>query len=163
MRFDMTIPMRRATTEGLLLALLLGTGCSATVVEITTERTDVGYRMQDQDVIAHLAQGEARSKGEVLSQFGPPVTVIPQSRGDVFVYRCQVYDTQTVNLNPSLFTGVPSPSVYTNADSSRRDDLLMIFFDAHGQSYGAAFSRGTANTEDSRAAKIGRIVEGITK
>jgi len=160
MPFDMTIPMRRATTEGLLAFLLLGTGCSATVVEITAARTDVGYPMQDPDVVARFTK-ERRTKGEVLAQFGPPVTVIPQSRGDVFVYRSQAYDTQTINLNPELVTGIPSPSIYTNADSSRRDDLLMIFFDEHGKSYGAAISHGTLNTEDSRAAKFGQTFKDI--
>jgi hypothetical protein len=154
--------MRRATTEG-LLALLLGTGCSTTVVEVTIARTDVGYTMQSPEVIDRLTQGEPRSKSEVLAQFGPPVTLIPQARGDVFVYRCQALDTQTINLNPALITRIPSPSLYTNADSSRRDDLLMIFFDEHGQSYGAAYSNGRLNTQDSRAAKVGQAFEGLTK
>jgi hypothetical protein len=87
--------------------------------------------------------------------------VIPQSRGDVFVYRAQAYDTQTINLNPELVTGIPSPSIYTNDDSSRRDDLLMIFFDEHGKSYGAAISHGTLNTEDSRAAKFGQTFKDL--
>ncbi|MFO0980651.1 MAG: hypothetical protein U1E76_02710 [Planctomycetota bacterium] len=155
--------MTRSEATLAALLLLLSTACSKTLVEVTTERRDVAFRTDQASDVESLTAGEGATKASVLSALGPPLTVIPQERGDVFVYRREAYDSQTVNVNPSWFTSVPTTSIYTNTDQSRRDDVLMIFFDAAGRARSFAASRGTLDTSGSRAARVGEAFEGLRK
>ena len=72
----------------------------------------------------------------MLATLGPPIQVIGQDTGEVFVYRRLARDTSTINLNPSmvtLFCPAPPIPIYFDSRTSGRDDTLMVFFDSQGQ------------------------------
>ena len=113
-----------------------------------TDASFVSYqRIQTQGVV---------TKVDVLATLGPPLHVIGQADGDIFVYRRVASDTRIVDLNPSMVsfvTALPVP-IYFNSNTSGRDDMLMVFFDAEGRarSEGARYAveRRSVDAEDAR-------------
>ena len=140
---------------GLLAAVLLG-GCGPSLISIISYR---GHRGFDEPALTELARMVAKPvsmKAEVLNSLGPPVSIIGQDDGEIFVYRRVARDTNTIDLNPSyVFPLLPPVSLYINTDVSGRDDLLMIFFDEAGRLRGASLRRSVADVDRSRAARLG--------
>ncbi len=134
--------MRRVL--GSLLVSLLLTGCAEALFSRVSMQSHAAYT--DADFAAFLAIrriGTTR-KGEVLATLGPPIQVLPQDRGDIFVYRRRARETNVVNLNPSMVSGfgptVPIP-IYFRSATTGREDTLMIFFDAEGRLRGQSLMR----------------------
>jgi hypothetical protein len=101
-----------------------------------------------------VADGEVH-KAEVLRSMGPPVSVLGQEDGEIFVYRHVARDTSTINLNPGYIMLGPSIPLWVDHNVSGRDDLLMLSFDAHGALRGASLRQRVAETGESRAAVLG--------
>jgi hypothetical protein len=72
------------------------------------------------------------TKADVLATLGPPIRVIGEDTGEVFVYRRLARDNRTIDLDPSMvkvFISLPSVPIYFDSETSGRDDTLMVFFD----------------------------------
>jgi hypothetical protein len=140
---------------GLWAAVLLG-GCGPSLISITSYRGHRGFDELTLAELARLVEKSVSMKAEVLSSLGPPVNIIGQDDGEIFVYRRVARDTNTIDLNPSyVFPGAPPVTLYLNSDVSGRDDLLMIFFDEAGRLRGASLRRSVADVDRSRAARLG--------
>jgi hypothetical protein len=130
-------------------------GCGPALFSVTSYR---GHRALEGDPIDTLEQlvsdGEVH-KAEVLRTLGPPVSVLGQEDGEIFVYRHVARDTSTINLNPGYIMLGPSIPLWVDHNVSGRDDLLMLSFDAHGALRGASLRQRVAETGESRAAVLG--------
>lgn len=142
-----------------LLAMILLGGCGPTLISITSYRGHHGFDDLKLAELARMVTKSVSMKAEVLSSLGPPVNIIGQDDGEIFVYRRVARDTNTIDLNPSyVVPGAPPVSFYINTDVSGRDDLLMVFFDDAGQLRGASLRRSVGDVDRSRAAMLG---EGV--
>ncbi len=147
------------------LAVLLGAaalaGCGPTLIAVTSYR---GHRAIEPDGLeapARLLADGGADKAQVLAKLGPPVSILGQDDGEVFVYRRVARDTNTIDLNPShLFPAAPPVPVYTDTDISGRDDLLMVFFDREGRVRAASIRHSIARVEESRAARLSEWIRG---
>lgn len=143
----------RATLVLLGLAL---SACGPTIFSIQSYR---GHRALDNEglqELLELAQAGTAVKADVLTRLGPPVTMIGQPDGEIFVYRRVAVDTNTFDLNPGyVVPSIPAVSLYANRDVSGRDDVLMVFFDVEGRLRGASVREGIQDTSRSRAAALG--------
>jgi hypothetical protein len=113
--------------------------CSEAVLSLTRIRTHDAYSDASYAAYERARDGGAVTKAEVLAMLGPPIQVIGQEDGDIFVYRRDARDSRVLHLNPSMVSlGVAAPPIpiYYNSRTSGRDDTLMIFFDAEGRSRG---------------------------
>ncbi len=101
------------------------------------------------------------TKSGVLSVLGPPVSIVEEDGGDIFVYRHVARDTSEINLNPGyVVPWVPSVPLYVDNDVSGRDDLLMIFFGEDGEVIGASMRQSVRDVSGSRAASQSKRVRG---
>ncbi len=145
----------------MVLLVLILTGCSPAIFTLTSYRGHTALDEKSLRRLADLADGGNLSKPQVLVTLGPPVTVIGQDDGDIFVYRRIARDTSTLQLNPGyLVPSAPSVPLWSNADVSGRDDLLMVFFDGSGEVRGVSFRQRVGEVEGSRAATLGEEVRG---
>ena len=118
----------------LLVALLLG--CGGALYSRESSRSHDAYTAASLESFRRAQADRLLSKADVLATLGPPIHVIGQEDGEIFVYRRVVTDTNAINLNPGVVSGLaPAPAIplYLRSRTSGRDDTLMIFFDAHGQ------------------------------
>ena len=142
---------------------LAGTGCSSSLFSIVTFR---GRRGFDEAALVQVArrktQGPA-SKAQVLAALGPPVEVLVQSDGEVFVYRRHARDAATLSLTPGAVLPAPSIPIYYASEVSGRDDLVMVFFDANGRVRGISARSGIGVVEGSKAATLGEMFEGALR
>jgi hypothetical protein len=124
---------------------LLAAGLAACAPARVAVRSDRGHAALDVGALATLAElveREAADKASVLSMLGPPIGVVGQGNGEVFVYRHVARDANEVNLNPGyLIPSAPSLPLYVGRGVSGRDDVLMVFFDAEGLVVGASMRR----------------------
>ena len=82
----------------------------------------------------------------MLDLLGPPLHVIGQGDGEIFVYRRLARDSRTVTLNPAyLVPSAPSVPLYSRMNVSGRDDLLMVFFDTQGRVRALSSYRGVGD------------------
>ncbi len=158
--------MKRASLLALLLFAAVGGGCAAAIFSIVSFRSHAAYT--DASLASFrelLGSGVAVTKPDVLATLGPPIEVIGQDDGEVFVYRRLARDTNVINLNPGMVTFFAAPPVpiYFGSDSSGRDDTLMVFFDREGRLRNTGERLGIAETEGSRAAVLGEGVQGLIK
>lgn len=135
--------MPRILAAALLASLALG--CSEAFLSITRYRsqealTDEGYRTYRARRGSHepgaTGQPASLTKADVLAVLGPPIRVIGQGGGDVFVYQRLARDTFIVNVNPSFvpyFGPAPPIPLYFGSFSEGRNDVMMVFFDAEGR------------------------------
>lgn len=136
--------MRLRILASVTCAVLL-TGCAEAIFSRVTRRDGAAY--SDADFVRYTKQRQmgVTRKGEVLSALGPPIQVLAQDQGDVFVYRATSRVTDVINLNPSTVSGfgpsVPVP-IYFRSDTTGREDTLMLFFDAQGRLVGESLARG---------------------
>ena len=123
-----------------LLAILLATSaCGPTLIALESYQALDEVGSPGAGNIERLASDESLTKPDVLALLGPPVSVIGQPDGDVFVYRRVARDRSSLNLNPAYVVPVAPPvPVYTDVDVTGRDDLLLLFFDVKGQVRGAS-------------------------
>lgn len=146
-----------------VLALAPCTGCAKAIFSIASYRSHEAYSDASFAAFQGLEPGAA-GKAEVLAALGPPIHVVGQDRGEIFVYRRLARDTSVINLNPSTvsFLG-PAPPIplFYGSDTSGRDDTLMVFFDAAGRLRGHGTSYGIGRTEGSRAARVGQGVQEL--
>ena len=123
----------------ILLWLALA-GCSPTIFALTSYR---GYAALDEASLRGLADLADRgdlTKAKILVALGPPVSVIGQDDGEIFIYRRVARDTSTIELNPGyLVPAAPPVPLWSDADVSGRDDLLMVFFGEQGEVRGVSF------------------------
>ena len=149
----------------LLIAALLA-GCAEAIFSIDSHRTHDAYTEASLDEFIKLRTAGPVSKAEVLATLGPPIHVIGQDTGEVFVYRRLARDTRTINLNPAMVNlfgpTVPIP-IYYDSQTSGRDDTLMVFFDSQGRVQGEGFNLGIQETGQSGAAFIGEGVWELLK
>jgi hypothetical protein len=118
-----------------LLAVLL-LGCGGALYSRESSRSHDAYTAASLESFRRAQADGLLSKADVLATLGPPIRVIGQEDGEIFVYRRVVTDTNAINLNPGVVSGLaPAPAIplYLRSRTSGRDDTLMIFFDAHGQ------------------------------
>ena len=150
----------------LLLIAALSVGCAEAIFSLDSHRTHDAYTETSLDEFAKLRAAGPVSKAEVLATLGPPIQVIGQDTGEVFVYRRLARDTRTINLNPAMVTvwiSLPSIPIYFNRNTSGRDDTLMVFFDSQGQVRGEGFNLGIQDTGQSGAAFVGEGVQELLK
>jgi hypothetical protein len=145
---------------------MLSAGCAEAIFSIDSYRTHNAYteasfaRFQ-----AARAEGQV-TKAEALATLGPPIHVIGQDAGEIFVYRRLARDTRTLNLNPAMvtvFLPLPSIPLYFDSDTSGRNDTLMVFFDAEGRMRGQSVNLGIGDTRQSGAALVGEGVQELIK
>ena len=148
----------RGAIAALLCPLLL-VACAPTLWAVRSYR---GYRAIDDTALttlSQLAEASALTKSGVLSVLGPPVSIVEEDGGDIFVYRHVARDTSEINLNPGyVVPWVPSVPLYVDNDVSGRDDLLMIFFGEDGALTGASFRQSVRDVSGSRAASQSEMV-----
>jgi hypothetical protein len=158
--------MKRGTLLALLLIATLAGGCARAIFSIVSFRTHEAYTDASLTRFRELLQsGETVGKSDVMATLGPPIEVIGQDEGEVFVYRRLARDTNVINLNPAMISFVPAPPVpiYYGSDSSGRDDTLMLFFDREGWLRNTGERLGIAETDRSRAALLGEGVQELIK
>ena len=149
------------TPVALLLCAAALAACAPTGVAVRSYR---GHRALDEHALAtisELAEAGALNKAAVLSVLGPPITVVGQGGGEIFVYRHLARDASEIHLNPSyLLPSAPSVPLYVDNDVSGRDDVLMVFFDAEGRLVGASMRRSVEDVTGSRAASQSELLRG---
>jgi hypothetical protein len=146
----------------LLLGVALSTGCAEAILSIDSYRTHDAYTEASLGDFVEMRAAGPVSKAEVLATLGPPIHVISQDVGEIFVYRRQARDTRTINLNPAmvtLFFSLPSMPLYFDSDTSGRDDTLMVFFDSQGRLRGESVNLGIGNARQSEATLVGEGVQ----
>ena len=124
--------------SALLLAALL-VGCADAIYTRTRHRSHEAYTEQSYAAFRQLqATGDAVTKAQVLGSLGPPLEVIRQAEGEVFVYRRVGRNVDVLDLNPGQVSGLTPVDVpiFYQAWIEDRDDTLMIFFDAEGKMVG---------------------------
>jgi len=123
----------RAWLAVLVVASYAVAGCAPALFARTSFRGDQAPPFLSMADLRELNGGEALRKATILELLGPPVHVIGQRDGEIFVYRRVALDSETLTLNPGYLTPVaPSVPVFSRMQISGRDDLLMVFFDTQG-------------------------------
>ncbi len=146
----------------LLLGVTLSTGCAEAIFSIDSYRTHDAYTEASLGEFVEMRTAGPVTKADVLATLGPPIHVIGQDTGEIFVYRRLARDTRTIDINPAmvtLFFSLPSVPIYFDSDTSGRDDTLMVFFDSQGQLRGESVNLGIGNTRQSGAALVGEGVQ----
>lgn len=142
----------------LLLGAALSTGCAGAIYSIDSYRTHDAYTEASLGEFVKLRAEGPVTKADVLATLGPPIDVISQDAGEIFVYRRQARDTRSIDINPgkvAVFFSGPSVPLYFDSDTSGRDDTLMVFFDSQGRLRGDCVNLGIANTRRSEADRVG--------
>ena len=148
----------------LLLGAALSVGCAEAIFSIDSYRTHDAYTEASLGEFLEMGVAGPVTKADVLATLGPPIYVIDQNEGEIFVYRRLARDTRTINLNPGMVTVfIPLPSVplYFDSETSGRDDTLMVFFDSKGQTRGESVNLGVGKTGKSGAALVGEGVQEL--
>lgn len=119
----------------LVLVCLLGCGCAQAILSRITTRSHQAYSDADFAEFLEIRELGQTGKAEVLATLGPPIEVLSQDSGDVFVYRRRIRESTVINLNPNTVTfGPPVPiPLFFRSSTSGRDDTLMLFFGPDGR------------------------------
>ena len=124
----------RAPLDVLLLASLVAIGCAPSLFSSTSFRSDHAPPPLSMAELEAMSGAGPLRKATVLEVLGPPLYVIGQGDGEIFVYRRVARDSETLTLNPAYLTPVaPSIPVFSRKEVSGRDDVLMVFFDEQGE------------------------------
>jgi len=152
------------SSPGSIALALLATiplACAPTLMAVRSYRGHQSLDPKALATISELAEAGALNKAGVLSVLGPPVSVVGQGGGEIFVYRHVARDASEINLNPSyVMPSAPSVPLYVDNDVSGRDDVLMIFFGADGKVLGASMRQNVDDVTGSRAASQSDLVRG---
>jgi len=148
----------------LLLVATLSVGCAEAIFSIDSYRTQDAYTEASlRDFVEMRTRGPV-TKADVLATLGPPIHVIGQDAGEIFVYRRLARDTRTINLDLSVVAvliWLPSIPIYLDSKTSGRDDTLMVFFDSQGRMRGEGVNLGVGDTGQSGAALVGQGVQEL--
>jgi hypothetical protein len=150
----------------LLLIAVLSSGCASAIFSIDSFRTHDAYTEASLEAFAELGGDRPVTKADVLATLGPPIHVIGQDAGEIFVYRRLARDTRIINLNPGMVSvpiSLPSVPLYFDSETSGRDDTLMVFFDPEGRMQGGSVNLGVGDTGQSGAALVGEGVQELLK
>jgi hypothetical protein len=150
----------------LLLVSTLSIGCAEAIFSIDSSRTHDAYTEASLNEFVRMSVEGPVSKADVLATLGPPIHVIGQEAGEIFVYQRLARDTRTINLDPStisVFISLPSIPIYFDSDTSGRHDTLMVFFDSQGRMQGEGVNLGIGDTRQSGAALVGQGVQELLK
>lgn len=124
------------TRAALVVLCLLGCGCAKAIFSRVTTRSHQAYTDADFAEFLEIRQLGETGKAEVLATLGPPIEVLSQDSGDVFVYRRRIRESNVINLNPNTVSGfgppVPVP-LFFRSSTKGRDDTLMLFFGPDGR------------------------------
>ncbi len=123
---------------GLLVAVALAcAGCSGALV------SRIRYEEGHAPAVRSLdgAVQRAADKAAVLERLGPPVEILPQADGDIFVYRLSRTEMDVINVNASIFTGIVLP-FYADVDGTQTDQVVYVFFDSKGRVRDVSMRRG---------------------
>jgi len=136
-------------------------GCGPALISVTSHRGHLAIDRSGLEALERLLARDDGRKADVLAALGPPVSILGQDDGEIFVYRRVARDTNSVNLNPAyVVPTAPSVPLYVDTDVSGRDDLLMVFFDEHGLLRAASLRRSIADVHGSRAATFSEDIRG---
>ncbi len=141
----------------LLLSAALSVGCAEAIFSIDSYRTHDAYTEASLGEFQETRTEGPVTKADVLATLGPPIHVISQEVGEIFVYRRLARDTRTIDLNPAMITvffSLPSMPLYFDSDTTGRDDTLMVFFDSQGRTRGEAVNLGIGDSGQSEAALV---------
>ena len=144
----MTEPGFRRAASGVVLILisLALFGCAPTLVSITSFRSSQAPPSVSIEDLESASGGGTLRKANVLDLLGPPLHVIGQGNGEIFVYRRLARDSRTITLNPAYVAPTaPSVPVYSHMNVSGRADLLMVFFDTQGRVRALSSYRGVGD------------------
>ena len=150
----------------LLLIAALSAGCAEAIFSIDSYRTHDAYTEASLGEFLEMGVAGPVTKADVLATLGPPIHVIGQDTGEIFVYRRLARDNRTINLNPAMvtiFISLPPIPIYFDSDTSGRDDTLMVFFDSEGRMQGESVNLGIGDTGQSGAALVGEGVQELLK
>ncbi len=150
----------------LLLVAALLAGCADAIFSIDSFRTHDAYTGASLEAFAELGGDRPATKADVLATLGPPIHVIGQDAGEIFVYRRLARDTRIINLNPGMVSvpiSLPSVPLFFDSETSGRDDTLMVFFDPDGLMQGASINLGIGDTGQSGAAFVGQGVQELLR
>ena len=150
----------------LLLLAAVSVGCAEAIFSIDSYRSHEAYTEASLDEFVKLRATGPLSKADVLATLGPPVQVIGQDAGEIFVYQRLARDIRTINLNPSMITvfgPAPPIPIYFDSETSGRDDTLMVFFDSQGRMRGEGVNLGIGDTGQSGAAFVGQGVQELLR
>jgi hypothetical protein len=138
---------RRATSSVVLILISLAlAACAPALVSVTSFRSHQAPPSVSIEDLESANGGETLRKADVLDLLGPPLHVIGQGDGEIFVYRRLARDSRTVTLNPAyLVPSAPSVPLYSRMNVSGRDDLLMVFFDTQGRVRALSSYRGVGD------------------
>ena len=118
---------------------VLAVGCGGALYSRVSSRSHDAYGPGSLESFRGVQLGRVVSKADVLATLGPPIHVIGQADGEIFVYRRVARNTSVINLNPGAVSGLgaaPGIPLYLRSKTSGRDDTLMIFFDEEGRMRG---------------------------
>jgi hypothetical protein len=150
----------------LLLVAALSVGCAEAIFSLDSFRTHDAYTEASLEAFVEMRDDRPVTKADVLTTLGPPIHVIGQDKGEIFVYRRLARDTRTINLNPSMVSitfALPPVPLYFDSQTSGRDDTLMVFFDSEGRLQGESVNLGVGETGQSGAAFVGHGVQELLK
>jgi hypothetical protein len=150
----------------LLLVAALTVGCAEAIFSIDSYRTHEAYTEASLNDLVEMRTEGPVTKADVLATLGPPIHVIGQDAGEIFIYQRLARDTRTINLNPSMITvfgPAPPIPIYFDSETSGRDDTLMVFFDSQGRMRGEGVNLGIGDTGQSGAALVGQGVQELLK
>jgi hypothetical protein len=150
----------------LLLAAALLAGCAEAIFSIDSYRSHDAYTEASLRAFMDRKAGGPVTKADVLATLGPPIRVIGEDTGEVFVYRRLARDNRTIDLNPGMvkvFISLPSVPIYFDSETSGRDDTLMVFFDSKGRLQGESVNLGIGETRQSGAALVGEGVQELLR
>jgi hypothetical protein len=150
----------------LLLAAALLAGCAEALFSIDSYRSHDAYTEASLRAFRERKAGGQVTKADLLATLGPPIRVIGEDTGEVFVYRRLARDNRTINLNPGMVrVGIPAPPlpIYFDSETSGRDDTLMVFFDSEGRMRGESVNLGIAETRQSGAALVGEGAQELLR
>ena len=154
------------TRVALLLVAVLSSGCADAIFSIDSYRTHDAYTEASLEAFREVMRERPVTKADVLATLGPPIHVIGQDAGEIFVYRRLARDTRTINLNPAMVSvpvSLPPIPVYFDSETSGRNDTLMVFFDSQGRMQGESVNLGVGDTRQSGAALVGEGVQELLK
>lgn len=134
-------------------------GCGPALITVTSYRGHLAIDRAGLESLERLLGRDGSGKADVMAALGPPVSILGQDDGEIFVYRRVARDTNSINLNPAyVVPSAPSIPLYVDTDVSNRDDLLMVFFDERGTLRAASLRNSIAEGYGSRAATLSESI-----
>jgi hypothetical protein len=81
---------------------------------------------------------------DVLRVFGPPDRILRHTTGEVFVYRFQRRNSETLVIEEPVITNF---EIFSYSRTREKEDRLVVLFDRDGHVRSFGFVRGTAELD----------------